>query len=143
LKEPDETTENVDEALFGSLFHHAAEYVYLTMLFQQNGQATTPARLEAGRKDNQFNRLLESGEFTGTITNQLLQPWIRDTQLIEKAIDHVFRVDFFLLSPDDPSPLPYTGVQLIQRSLLNRYLHRLLTMDAENAPFTLIGLEKT
>jgi ATP-dependent exoDNAse (exonuclease V) beta subunit len=109
--------------------------------FASNGQLPL-LLLEEWRKNSRFNSLLESGELTGTVTKQLLQPWIQDTQLIEKAVDHVLRVDFFLLSPDNLAPLPFTGVQLIQRKLLMRYLHRLLTMDAEQAPFTIIGLEK-
>lgn len=112
IKEPDEEDEDkIDSRVFGNIFHRSAELVY--------------------------TRLTASGN---TITESAIKELLDHPEQIEIIVDRVFREELF--NSSDPSFRPeYNGLQLINRGVVISYLHQLLKIDSQLAPFTIKGLE--
>ena len=68
-----------------------------------------------------------------TVTSQLLQQLLKDKIQIERAVDEVFRQEL-------PN-VPTSGLYIINREVIIRYLRQLLEIDQRLAPFTILGLE--
>lgn len=133
LKEPDSVRDEIDGAMLGTFFHHAAEYLYTDLLLRKQGLTPDAAMVEEARKTKGL---------TGLITPADLQPWLKGERSIDQLADHVIRTDFLQLAPGDATPLEYNGEQLIRLRILTHFLHTLLRLDAEAAPFTLKGMEQ-
>ena len=68
-----------------------------------------------------------------TVTSQLLQQLLKDKIQIERAVDEAFRQEL-------PN-VPTSGLYIINREVIIRYLRQLLEIDQRLAPFTILGLE--
>ena len=112
IKEPDEEDEDkIDSRVFGNIFHRSAELVYTRMTANGN-----------------------------TITESAIKELLAHPEQIEIIVDRVFREELFNIN--DPSFRPeYNGLQLINRGVVISYLHQLLKIDCQLAPFTIKGLE--
>lgn len=62
-------------------------------------------------------------------------------EIIEECVDQAFREEYFNQKAGTKMP-EYNGMQLLNRSVIARYLHQLMEIDHELAPFTIIALEK-
>ena len=113
LRKPDETDTDIDNALFGTLFHKSAEIAYN----------------ELAGKDN------------GNITKEMLTQLISDDKHLEEIIKQAFDKEYFKKGSTDTKD--YSGIQSINYDVIKMYLIQILQMDADlYAPFTYIGSEK-
>ena len=60
---------------------------------------------------------------------------------IERAVDNAIRQELFKLKGNAKMP-DLNGLQIINREVIIRYLRQLLKVDAQMAPFDILGLEK-
>ena len=82
-----------------------------------------------------YEHLSASG---GQITKSMLQALLKSSVSIEQAVDEAFNDELFNGAIRKPE---YNGLQLINRKVIAMYLHRLVEVDIEQAPFSIIGLE--
>ena len=82
-----------------------------------------------------YERLSASG---GVITQNMLQALRKSNSGIEQAVDEAFNDELFKSSVRKAE---YNGLQLINREVIAMYLRRLIDLDIEQAPFSIIGLE--
>ncbi len=161
LEEPDTVSDEIDGAMLGTFFHHAAEYLYTDLLLRSMNLPAGPVEVEAARNAKTINKALEAGTNTSNdnrsntpnnnnntpplnalITASNLDPWIKGERSIDQLAEHVMRMDFFKLEPGDNTPIDYSGEQLIRHRLLTHFIKTLLRLDSEAAPFTMKGMER-
>lgn len=151
LREPDTVSDEIDGAMLGTFFHHAAEYLYTDLLLRRMGKVAGPVEVEKARKtiNQALARRSENDPelqgmptVNGLIRAEDLSPWIKGERSVDKLAEHVMRMDFFKLAPDDNSPIDYSGEQLIRHRLLTHFIKTLLRLDTEAAPFTLQAMEQ-
>lgn len=106
------TDADMQQRLFGNIFHHAAEIIYKQLM------------------DNNTHR----------ISKESIQALIKAKTPIEMAVDTAFNKELFNVERSDKKP-EYDGLQLINREVVITYLCRLLSIDAQLAPFDIVGLE--
>ena len=127
LLEPDEIDEDeVDNKIFGNIFHRAAELFYYT--FASKDDIATD---DQGKQ--QLIRPI-------VITADNLDHALKDTSLVYRLVDQAFREELFKVSSSDYHP-KYNGLQLINKEVIASYLRQLITIDRRQAPFTIIGME--
>ncbi len=105
-----EVATDVQKNDFGLIFHKASELFYNTLLPEEKG----------------------------TVTKEMLQPYIDDSQLLYTFIDKAFMLEYFGQEEGTPQ---YNGEQLINREVLQCMLGYLVRMDAGHAPFYYEGGE--
>lgn len=113
IKEPetDEVNE-VDNRIFGNIFHRAAELIYL--------------------------KLTENG---GTVAARQMEEMIKHPRQIEDIVDQAFREELFQVKNNRFKP-EYTGLHLINRRVIIDFLRQMLKNDCKIAPLTIRGLEQ-
>ena len=76
------------------------------------------------------------------INSMMLNDLLKETVSIERAVDEAIKIEFFKI--EDPSrPLPpLSGLQLINREVIIKYVRQLLEVDRRFTPFRILGLEK-
>lgn len=127
LLEPDEIDEDeVDNKIFGNIFHRAAELFYYTFASKD----------DIATDDQGKQRLIHPI----VITADNLDHALKDTSLIYRLVDQAFREELFKVSSSDYHP-KYNGLQLINKEVIASYLRQLITIDRRQAPFTIIGME--
>ena len=67
------------------------------------------------------------------VTRDVLQQVLRDKSIIQRAVDAAFRQEM----PHAPA----SGLHIINREVIIRYLRQLIEIDLRLAPFTILGLE--
>ena len=68
-----------------------------------------------------------------------LQRVLKTKGIVERAVDQAFREEMFNHAEQMPD---LSGLQIINREVIIRYIRRLLDIDAKLAPFTILGTEK-
>ena len=127
LLEPDEIDEDeVDNKIFGNIFHRAAELFYYTFASKD----------DIATDDQGKQRLIRPI----VITADNLDHALKDTSLVYRLVDQAFREELFKVSSSDYHP-KYNGLQLINKEVITSYLRQLITIDRRQAPFTIIGME--
>lgn len=112
LTAPEEVSAEIDSALFGTIFHDAAEHIYKDLTAR-------------------------NGNITAKLLTDLLSKEKETT--LREYVDQGFRTHFFNL-PENERP-EYNGIQYINSEVIYRYIRQLLTQDIRYAPFTLVGSE--
>ena len=113
IKEFDKDDE-MDNRMFGNIFHGAAEILYRKYLNAENI----------------------------IITKEIIDKVLKDKSLIERIVDEAFTEIYFKQEYNGQNKSFYNGLQLINREVIIRYLKRLIEIDSTLAPFTIIGIEK-
>ena len=127
LLEPDEIDEDeVDNKIFGNIFHRAAELFYYTFASKD----------DIATDDQGKQRLIRPI----VITADDLDHALKDTSLVYRLVDQAFREELFKVSSSDYHP-KYNGLQLINKEVIASYLRQLITIDRRQAPFSIIGME--
>lgn len=127
LLEPDEIDEDeVDNKIFGNIFHRAAELFYYTFASKD----------DIATDDQGKQRLIRPI----VITADNLDHALKDTSRVYRLVDQAFREELFKVSSSDYHP-KYNGLQLINKEVIASYLRQLITIDRRQAPFTIIGME--
>ena len=60
---------------------------------------------------------------------------------IARAVDQAIKIELFHIEDPMAKMPPLNGLQLINREVIIRYLHQLLELDRQFAPFTILALE--
>ena len=127
LLEPDEIDEDeVDNKIFGNIFHRAAELFYYTFASKED------IAVDDRGKQRLIHPIVISA---GDLNNAL-----KDSSLVYRLVDQAFREELFKVSSSDYHP-KYNGLQLINKEVIASYLRQLITIDRRQAPFTIIGME--
>lgn len=114
LKEPDDTGDDMrDSRAFGLVFHRSAELIY-----QHLSQRHNPVRLSD------------------------IEEILKHEEIIEQKVDQAFKEELFKIKDTHVNIPEYNGLQLINRGVIISYLHKLLNIDCQLAPFNILGLEK-
>ncbi len=115
IREPeDEEYGEVDNRIFGNIFHRAAELLYRP--FINHG---------------------------GMITSAFLESILKNDLAIEKAVKTAFRDELFGMKDDSKRMPQLNGMQLINFKVITRYVKDLMRRDIKLTPFRLLGLETT
>ncbi len=127
LEEPDEIDEDeVDNRVFGNIFHRAAQLFYLRF--------ASPSDIQTNAKGEQqliHPIVISKGE---------IEHALKHDELLYRLVDEAFREQLFRVKPEGYHP-HYNGMQLINREVIANYLKQLLLIDSRIAPFTILGLE--
>lgn len=127
LKEPDEMDEDeVDNRVFGNIFHRAAELFYLRFVSPSNLQ-------KAANGKTRIKRPI-------IISKEEMEKAMKDDSLIYRLVEQAFKEELFKVTDKDFNP-KYNGLQLINKEVIVSYLKQLLTIDSRHAPFSILGLE--
>lgn len=108
----EEINDEIDAALFGTIFHEAVERVYKEI---------------SGENKNRL------------INKEDIEEYLKSPYKIERFVDDSFKKNFFKVK-DDERP-PYNGLQLINSRVIIKYVKQLLRHDVKYAPFTILGME--
>ena len=113
IKEPNDTDEDIDNMMFGSIFHKAAEILYKFKM---------PHQYHVDKCDVEYA--------------------LHHHEIIEQCVDEAFNEEYFNIKGNVKRVPEYNGLQLLNRSVIIKYLKQLLNVDQELAPFTIKFLEK-
>ena len=125
IKEPDAADDEIDNRLFGDIFHDASMFIYdeLTGVDRESIDERHPFA-HAGHP----------------VSSELLSHALKDSTVVERGLDRAFAKHLF--KSDNPRAHPdYNGLQLINRRVITHYLRQLLRIDQRLTPFTIRGLE--
>ena len=112
IKQPDDNDDDqIDNRLFGNIFHRSAELIYILLKSQS----------PCVQQEN--------------IENLLQHP-----EQIDMIVDQAFKEILFKVENNSYAP-EYNGLQLINREVIISYLIRLLQIDKKLTPFSIIDLE--
>lgn len=146
LKKEEELSEQMDPLCFGTIFHEAAQYLYVALILKKNGLRHSHQDILASMDNiRTFNRALEiqdssADRLNGRIEAADLKDLQTNTAYLESIVNHFMAREFFRLKSGQSLPA-FNGEQLIQRKLLTQFLKLLLKLDQNYAPFELLGLE--
>lgn len=113
LKAEEELTDDVDDAMFGTLLHYCMEHIYQPCLQRQ---VQSSYLLNMAQDEQKLSQLVD-----------------------EAFVVNVFKTE----EPHGRTPLqpPYNGHQLLNKHVLITYIKMQLRFDAQTCPFTLLGVE--
>lgn len=111
---PDDVTTEINNAVFGNIFHHCAERIYCE---------------------------LTNNRRQGLIVESMLDGLLKDEVKLRQIVDDAMKEDVFHIDRQEPLPT-LNGIQTIIQQVMLRYVKQLLKRDMKLAPFTIMGLEK-
>ena len=85
-----------------------------------------------------YNDLTRHGNL---ITKEAIETILKDDILLGNYVDRAFKELFFHIPMEERTE--YNGTQLINSAVIGRYIKQLLHHDAQYAPFTFVGSEKS
>lgn len=113
IKEPKQIEDEVDNKIFGDIFHRASQLIYLSLI-------------KDGNK---------------TISADQLKYVIEHPTKINNAVDYAF-AEILHPEDEKHTKLNYNGLQLIYRSSIIEYVKKLLRIDMRLTPFSIEGMEE-
>lgn len=118
IKPPQEISDELDNSVLGSVFHKTAELIYREIGHLRKEQKEFPPFV---------------------VTKEQIESFVKIETRLEKAIEKAFDETFF---QREMPRSRYNGEQLIYFSIVKQYMLRLLKLDMEMAPFSIVGLEQ-
>ena len=112
IKEPESYDEDIDNMMFGTLFHKSAELLYGQM---PHGNHVTKSDVEYV---------------------------LNNPEVIERCVDQAFSEEYFNMKSSAAKTPEYNGLQLLNRSVIIKYIEQLMKIDLKMVPFTIIDLEE-
>ena len=76
------------------------------------------------------------------ISPDTLDALLKSKVEIARAVDQAIKIELFHMEDPMAKMPPLNGLQLINREVIIRYLHQLLALDRQFAPFTILALEQ-
>ena len=125
IKEPDAAEDEIDNRLFGDIFHDASQFIYDELTGTDRSNLSSSEVFSVGAKE---------------VTKSQIEHALKDSTIIEHALDKAFLIHLFKTTDMKAAPA-YNGLQIINRRVLKHYLRQLLEIDRKIAPFKIIGLE--
>lgn len=126
IREPEELEDEMDNRMFGNIFHRAAQLFYLKFA------SSSDIKVETDGEKSLIKPIV--------ITKGDIQNAIKDESLLYRLVDQAFKEELFKIKDQKKTP-QYNGLQLINREVITNYLKQLLYIDMKLAPFTIKGLE--
>lgn len=127
LQEPDEMEEEIDNRIFGNIFHKAAQLFYLRFASPEILHKNEKGEIELMRPI-----VIQKGD---------IEMGLKNEAMLNRIVDDAFREELFKVKENGFHP-NYNGLQLINFEVIANYLKQLLKIDHELAPFTILGLEQ-
>lgn len=127
LEEPDELEDEIDNRIFGNIFHRVAQLLYLKLALPSDYVID-----EQGEAQLVKEVYITKGDLEGILKNE---------RAIQALVDDAFREELFQVKDNSYHP-SYNGLQLINREVVLSYLKQLIRIDIDLAPFVIKGLEK-
>lgn len=121
LYEDEDVNDDFDQRSFGKVMHKTAE-----LLYQSLGGKSQSAD---GKKATYIN-----------VTEADIRN-LQDDRKIDESLDKAFALEFFNMDPNNLHRPNYNGLQIINKSVIKRYVKQLLDYDLRHAPFTIIDTE--
>ena len=117
----------IDNKLFGNIFHDASEFLYDTLT------GTDRASID---KDHPY-----AGP--GKAVSKELIEWAlkKESGVIDKSLTEAFEMDLFGGSGNGEHRREYNGLQLLNRQVIHHYLEKLLSLDLKTPSLSIRGLE--
>ena len=117
----------IDNKLFGSIFHDASEFMYDTL---------TGTDRTAIDEDHPF-----AGP--GKPVKREMLEWAlkKESGVIDKALTEAFENDLFGGPRKEGGQREYNGLQLLNRQVIRHYLEKLLSLDLKTPSLSIRGLE--
>src|SRR5574344_208179 len=113
IKEPNEDDdEEIDARAFGNIFHKSAELIY--------------------------KPFCDSGKY---VNREDIEEYLKHPKKIEAIVDQAFREELFKIKDNRFQP-EYNGLRIINRAVILKFIHKLLSIDIKLSPFRIKGLEK-
>ena len=124
INELDEVdVDDVDNRMFGNIFHTAAQLMYEKLL---------PREVITAKN---IDYLLKTGKSTQSLTSGNAELTLDD------IVDEAFATELFHQQRGVKKHPKLNGLQLINREVIIKYLHQLLRIDRRSAPLRVIGHE--
>jgi CRISPR/Cas system-associated exonuclease Cas4 (RecB family) len=117
LREKEELADELDNSIFGSIFHRAAEYLYLEIRNKQSREQGAGNTVHHSDFDDYL-------EYPHLIRNLVLRAFEKEYFKGRKVVEEDFN-----------------GEQLINFHVICKMLERLILFDRQHTPFTVLGLE--
>jgi len=118
LRSKEDLADELDNSVFGSIFHRASEYLYREIGHIEEEQSITPFVVQKEHFDS----------------------YKEYPHLVRKLVLRAFEKEYFkgrkVIEED------FNGEQLINFHVICKMLERLIQLDQQRAPFTIHGLEK-
>jgi len=131
LQRQDELSDEVQSNEFGTIFHAAMQYYYEDLAVQLNRKLIQPTDFPdfmfRDEEDRDLKRTNEYKEFYSKI---------------ERYVDKSFKINYFRLADDEATMPEMSGLQLMNRDAVVRYVIKMLRVDAQYAPFEIMGTEE-
>ena len=86
-------------------------------------------------------QILYTSSVDRPITKDFLDALLKANVEIARAVDQAIKIELFHIEDPMAKMPPLNGLQLINREVIIRYLHQLLELDRQFAPFTILALE--
>ena len=115
--------DDVDNRMFGNIFHTAAQLMYEKLL---------PREVITAKN---IDYLLKTGKSTQSLTSGNAELTLDD------IVDEAFATELFHQQRGVRKHPKLNGLQLINREVIIKYLHQLLRIDRRSAPLRVIGHE--
>lgn len=112
LRAPRETTDDMDPAQLGTLFHYAAQRLYTGLLPDSKKM----------------------------VSQASIRSFLEDKEKIELLLDNVFAEKLFRLKKGEK--LHYNGLHLIYRNVIKTFVLNLLRHDSQQTPFAVLACEQ-
>ena len=87
-------------------------------------------------------QILYTSSVDRPITKDFLDALLKANVEIARAVDQAIKIELFHIEDPMAKMPPLNGLQLINREVIIRYLHQLLELDRQFAPFTILALEQ-
>lgn len=114
IRVPEEVSDDIDNALFGTIFHRCSEKIYLH---------------------------LTHGTGNGDIVASSLETILKNENFLRTVVNDTIKEEVFKINKSEDMPT-LNGIQIIIQRVMLRYVRQLLERDLSLCPFTIRGLEK-
>ena len=121
-----EEEDPMDSRLFGNIFHKAAHLLYSAFTDMED---VTSNNLS----------LRKHSARGGTTSQDVFERKV--ITVVCRAVDEAIKLELFHIEDPMAKMPPLNGLQLINREVIIKYLHQLLEVDRQLAPFTILALE--
>lgn len=112
IKQPDEELdEDISMRAFGNIFHNTMEQLYRP--YAGIGRSVTASQIDK----------------------------ISQKQNVEDIVDRMFQKEIYGIDRPLRKKVRYNGMQLLSKTVLVKYLERMLELDKQQAPFNIISVE--
>ena len=127
----------MDSRLFGNIFHKAAQLLYSTLMGGETSMDEKEEEISLLKNIPHEEERRARTFLKGISSSSSVESKVE----VERAVDQAIKLELFHLEdPMSPMP-PLNGLQLINREVIIKYLHQLLEVDRQLAPFTILALE--